>query len=212
MITYSLGSHFEKVAANVVGPQPKTTQRNRYIMVIAYYFTKGPEAFLVQTYDADTVTSILVENIVPRHGLPLEIHSDPGRTFELHLFETTCITLGITNKRTTPLHPHPNDMAERLNHSLKQYRWLFIDEHQDNWDTLIWFVLLAYWSAVHSAKNYTPLMLLMSRELRLPAGITFGTPMLSSHVSTLKGLYSYYSRHLRSRRVCVWLHTKKPAP
>lgn len=52
-------SPFERVAVDVVGPLFKMTQKNRYITVIADYFTKWPEAFPVQTYDADTAISVL---------------------------------------------------------------------------------------------------------------------------------------------------------
>ncbi|CAN7941120.1 unnamed protein product [Ixodes pacificus] len=56
---------------------------------------------------------------------------------------------------------------------------------------------------VPTATSYTPAMLLMGRELRLPAGITFGTPVLPSRETTRRVLYSDYSRHLRTKLNCV---------
>ncbi|CAN7950792.1 unnamed protein product, partial [Ixodes hexagonus] len=41
-------------------------------------------------------------------------------------------------------------------------------------------------------------MLLMGRELRLPMEITFGTPVLASHQTTRRDLYSDHTRHLRA--------------
>lgn len=187
----------------LIGPLMKMTQGNRYVTVSAHYFTKWPEAFPVRTYDADNVTRILTEDIVPRYGVPLEIHSDQGRTFESQVFKSMCETLGVRKTRTTPLHPQSNGMVERLNRSLKQYLSLFVDEHQDNWDTLILLFLLSYRSAVHTATSYTPAMLLMGWELRLPADITFGTPVLPSRETTRRVLYSDYSRHLRTKLNCV---------
>ena len=50
----------------------------RYILVIADYFTKWTEAFLIKDKCADTVADVFFREIVCRFGMPLVIHSDQG--------------------------------------------------------------------------------------------------------------------------------------
>ena len=54
----------------------------RYILVIADYFSKWPEAFPIKDKCADTVADVLVNTIILQFGMPLAIHSDQGREFE----------------------------------------------------------------------------------------------------------------------------------
>ena len=78
----------------------------RYILVIADYFSKWTEAFPIKNKCADTVADILVE-IILRFGMPLVIHSNPGREL--------CSLLGCTKTRTAPYHPESDGMIEHFN-------------------------------------------------------------------------------------------------
>ena len=67
------------------GPTPDGCH---YILVIADYFSKWTEAFLIKNKCADTVADVLVDKIILRFGIPLVIHSDQGREFENGLMKS----------------------------------------------------------------------------------------------------------------------------
>ena len=75
------------------------------------------EAYPLPDQQAETVAKHLVTKFIAIFGCPLEIHSDQGRNFESALFQM-CDLLQIRKTRSTPYHPCPNGLVERLNHTL----------------------------------------------------------------------------------------------
>jgi len=101
MAKYNVGSPMEHIAIDVLGPLPVTEAGNKYILIVADYFTKWVEAFPMANQEACTVAEILVREVVCRFGVPLLIHSDQGRNFEFVLFAEMCRLLSIKKTRTT---------------------------------------------------------------------------------------------------------------
>ena len=91
----------ERIAIDVLGPLPITETGNKYILIVADYFTKWVEAYPMPNQEATTVAELLVKQFICRFGVPLLIHSDQGRNFESELFAEMCRLLGIKKTRTT---------------------------------------------------------------------------------------------------------------
>ena len=66
------------IATDVLGPIPATEAGNKYILIIADYFTKWVEVFPLPNREAKTVADKLVNEVICRFGTPLIIHSDQG--------------------------------------------------------------------------------------------------------------------------------------
>ena len=94
---------------DILGPLPVTDLSNKYILIVADYFSKWVEAFPIPDQEAQTVASLLVKEVVCRFGVPVLIHSDQGRNFESALFTEMCQLLGM--KKTRQLHTIQNQMA-----------------------------------------------------------------------------------------------------
>ena len=176
MKQYLSGAPWERIAVDISGPFPTTESGNKYIMVAMDYFSKWPEVVPMPNQEAVTVAEALVENVIARHGVPLELHTDQGRNFESEVWIQLMRVLGIRKTRTTPLHPQSDGMVERHNRTINQYLSIFVDEHQRNWDKLVPLFLLAYRSSQHESTGYTPSMLLTGREMKLPVDLMFGRP------------------------------------
>lgn len=101
MQQYNVGAPMERIALDILGPLPQSATGNKYIVIIADYFTKWPEAFAVPDQEATTVANLLVREFVCRYGVPLEVHSDQGRNFESAVFAEMCTLLGMEKTRTT---------------------------------------------------------------------------------------------------------------
>ena len=62
--------------------------------------------------EAQTVTKIIVEEVIARFGVPAVIHSDQGSQYESRLFQGMCQLLGIQKTHTSPYHPQSDGMVE----------------------------------------------------------------------------------------------------
>ena len=69
---------FEKWGIDFVGPISPTAINNqaRYIIVATDYFTKWAEARATCKADARSTAKFLYEQVISRHGCPLELISD----------------------------------------------------------------------------------------------------------------------------------------
>jgi len=73
---YNVGSPMERLALDVLGPLPLTEDGNKYILIVADYFTKWVEAYPLPNQEAPTVAEVLVKEYVCHFGVPLLLHSD----------------------------------------------------------------------------------------------------------------------------------------
>ena len=60
---------------------PKSSKGNKDAVVVINYLTKWPEVFPTRDQMSITIAQLLVEQIVPQHGVPGELLSDKGATF-----------------------------------------------------------------------------------------------------------------------------------
>ena len=171
---YNVGAPFERIALDILGPLPRTTDGNKYILVVMDYFTKWPEAYSIPDQEATTVAEILLQNWISRFGVPLLIHSDQGTNFNSAVFTKFCELLGMEKTRTTPLHPQSDGMVERFNRTILNHLSIFVSRNQQDWDKKLPLFLLAYRSAVHETTGYTPFHMLFGKDLRLPCDLLFG--------------------------------------
>ena len=99
-----------------------------------------------------------------------------GRNFEYAVFGEMCNLLGMTKTRTTPLHPQSDGMVERFNRTLEAQLFMFVEDHQRDWDQLVPLMLMAYRTAVHETTGCTPASLMFGRDLKLAIDILYGRP------------------------------------
>jgi len=123
---------------------------------------------------AKTVAETFLNQVVSRHGDPLEIHTDQGRKFESRVFRELSCALGIKRTRTSTLHPQS---VERQHQTILNFLAKFISENQKDWDRCwIPMCLLAYISFKHETTGVTPAELYLARDLRLPIDLLRGNP------------------------------------
>lgn len=63
MKKYVVGVPMERIAIDIMGPLPETEKGNRYILVIADYFTKWTEAVPLCDQEAATVASVCLVSL-----------------------------------------------------------------------------------------------------------------------------------------------------
>ena len=177
MRQYSVGAPLERVAIDIMGPLPTSVSGNKYLLVIADYFTKFVHALPMKNQEADTVARTFVHDFVTIFGVPMQVHTDQGANFESNLFKEVCKLLDIDKTRTTVMRPQSDGMAERHMRTLTNMLSSFVSENQKDWDQYIPLLMMAYRSSVHQTTGVSPCKMIFGREINLPVDLVFGQPM-----------------------------------
>ena len=165
---YLVSAPMERIALDILGPLPETNDGNRYILVVGDYFSKWTDAWAMPDTETPTIVNILVCHVFCQWGLPLHIHSDRGAQFESQLFQNLCSVFGINKTRTTAYHPQSDGMIERMNRTIEEMISKYITENQRDWDVVLPLVMLAYRTSTHDSTGFSPAMMFLGREPRLP--------------------------------------------
>ena len=173
---YLVRAPLERVAMDICGPFPRSRKGNKYILVIADYFTKFVEAYPLGNMEASTVADFFVKEFVFRYGVPRQIHTDQGTNFNSALFKELCLLLRIQKTRTTGFHPQSDGLVERFNRTLLNMVSMFVSESQKDWDEWIPAVMFAYRATPQASTKFSPNLLMFGRETFMPIDLMVGLP------------------------------------
>lgn len=171
MKSYVSGGRFERIAADLAGPFPKSGNGNMYILVVADYFSKYTEIYPLPNMEAETIADAVFRGWIKRYGCPYEIHTDQGSQFESQLFSQLCEILCISKTRTTAFHPRSDGMVERLNRTIKEMISKYVNLPQTNWDKYIDAISMAYNTSVHETTGLTPYRMVFGCEMTVPVSV-----------------------------------------
>ena len=93
---------------DVVGPLPRTSRGNRFILVVSDYATRYPEAIPLRNVTAKTVAEVLID-LFARYGIPKEILSDQGTNFTSAFLGELYQLIGVKAIKTSPYHPQTDE-------------------------------------------------------------------------------------------------------
>ena len=195
------GIPMQRVAMDILAPLPETERGNKYVLVIAEYFTKWTEAFPMPNMEAHTVANLLVYHFICRFGAPDYLHTDQGRNFESSLMTEICKLLGVSKTRTSPYHPQSDGLVERFNRTLLNMLSVVAKDNERDWDLQLPLVMMAYRTSTQESTGATPFSLMFGREARLPIDIMFGPPPGEQPASPSQ--YALLLRRLEAAYDCV---------
>ncbi|XP_042071507.1 uncharacterized protein LOC121812727 [Haplochromis burtoni] len=138
-----IGTPFERLGMDIVGPVERSKAGNRYMLVVTDYATKYPEVFPLKSIKAKPIAFCLVQ-FFARVGFPREILTDQGTNFMSTLLKQVYQLLGIRSLRTSPYHPQTDGLTERFNQTLKQMLRKFVNDSGNDWDQWLPYLLFAY--------------------------------------------------------------------
>ena len=181
----------QMVAVDILGPLPRTSAGNRYVLVAGDYFTKWIEAYPIPNQEAVTVAQKLLDEMFCHFSLPERLHSDQGRQFEADIIKQLCQLLQVEKTRTTPYHPQSDGFIERFNRTLLNMLSTCLDHHNSDWDMYVIKVCIAYNSSVQSTTGYSPFYLMFGMDARLPTDIIQELPQCIADIP-MQQLYGQY--------------------
>ena len=107
-----------RIAIDVVGPLPRSSSGNKYILVVCDYATRYQEAIPMISVDAEHVAEALA-TLFAHVGVLSEILTDQETHFMSKLLSELYRLLHVRPIRTSPYHPQTDGLVERFNRTLK---------------------------------------------------------------------------------------------
>ncbi len=129
------------LGVDLMGPFPKSTRMNEYLLVVVDYCRKWVELFTMRSAKTPLIANTLVKDIFTRWGTPVYLISDRGPQFTSQLLNETCKQWGVIQKLTTAYHPQTN-LTERVNRVLKTMIASYVRDNNQKWDR--WVVEFRY--------------------------------------------------------------------
>src|SRR3979490_2306667 len=96
------------------------------------------------------------DHVWSKHGLPRKVISDRGPQFVSQFMQDLYKLVGVTPNPSTAYHPQTDGQTERINQEVEQYLRIFINYHQDDWNTWLPCAEFAYNNRVQTSINVSP--------------------------------------------------------
>ena len=161
---------WEVVAADIVGPLPRSKSGNEYLLVMQDLFTKWIEVKPLRRATGPKIAEALDDLIINRWGTPDAILTDNGTEFVNVSLKELAQGRNIT-LQTTPVYCPRANPSERVNRVLKTMLSCFVGSDHRGWDTHLADFRFAYNTAYHEALQATPAFLNLGRELKARNGL-----------------------------------------
>ena len=169
-----VGAPMDRLATNIIGPVPTTPRGNRYVLIVTDYFSNWIEVLPIPDQTAETTAEVILNEVIGWYGCPLDIYSDQGPNYRSELFTELCRLLEIRKTRSSARNPKCNGKVERFNKTLVRMVRANLKGQQREWDRNLGCLAAAYRASPHEATGFTPNLLIMGREVRVPAEVMFG--------------------------------------
>jgi transposase InsO family protein len=92
----------------------------KYLLVLIDTFSGWVEAFPTKRETAQVVAKVLLEEIIPRYGIPETLGSDDGPAFISNVLQGLAQAVGTNWKLHCEYNPQSSGQVERMNWTLKE--------------------------------------------------------------------------------------------
>ena len=146
--------------------------------------------------DADQLSELMIERVIPIIGIPKNLVSDRGSLFTSHFWSTLCHYLRIRRRLSTAFHPQTDGATERMNQELEYFLRAYVNFHQDDWTRWLPIAQWKYNSSVHSVIQRTPAEAFMAKNPDLQNDVEEEpsegyAPAAKDRVDEIRGAWSH---------------------
>ena len=159
---------FAKIGLDLFGPYPETLSGNKYIISFVDLYSGWPEAFAVPDKSAENVAHLIIEEIFPRYGAPLQIVTDNGSENANRIVRETMQALNIDHVFTSFYNPKGNAKVERFHRTLHDVLAKRLNGNLTTWDLHLNQALAAVRFHINETSKHFPFFLVYNRDVILP--------------------------------------------
>lgn len=160
----SVNAPFKMIAADLIGPLPRSLKGFKYLLVVTDTFTKYSILKPLRAATANLVSKHLEEDVFMAYGVPQYIICDNGSEFIGNPVTKLAQNYKIKVLLNASRHPQANP-AERVNRDIVTMLRAYIEENHREWDKYIPQMGFALRTAHHETTKHTPAFLTFGREL-----------------------------------------------
>ncbi|KAI3821490.1 hypothetical protein L1987_09058 [Smallanthus sonchifolius] len=160
---------WENIAMDFVTKLPRTSSGYDSIWVIIDRLTKSAHFLPIrEDYRVEKLARIYIDEIVSRHGVPLNIISDLDARFTSRFWQSLQTALGTRLDLSTAYHPQTDGQTERTIQTLEDMRRACVIDFGGNWDSHLSLIEFSYNNSYHTSINMAPFEALYGRKCRSP--------------------------------------------
>ena len=160
---------FTHLGLDIIGPLEKTSNNNKYILVIVNYFAKWIEAETTENVTSKDVIKFLI-NAFSRHSVPQTITTDNGVQFNSDMTKMFLDLYDVYVRFSTTYRPETNGLTENRNKEIGKLLRL-LGNKQKEWDKVLPSALWALRTTKNSVTNHSSFVLVYEREDQQPFNI-----------------------------------------
>ncbi|KAI3808165.1 hypothetical protein L1987_24111 [Smallanthus sonchifolius] len=130
------------------------------------FITKLPRTS--SDFKVEKLARIYIDEIVSRHGVPLNIISDLDARFTSRFWQSLQKALGTRLDLSTAYHPQTDGQTERTIQTLEDMLRACVIDFGGNWDSHLSLIEFSYNNSYHTSINMAPFEALYGRKCRSP--------------------------------------------
>ncbi|KAI3712403.1 hypothetical protein L1987_70959 [Smallanthus sonchifolius] len=160
---------WETLAMYFITKLPRTSSGYDSIWVIIDRLTKSAHFLPIrEDYRVEKLARIYIDEIVSRHGVPLNIISDRDARFTSQFWQSLQTALGTRLDLSTAYHPQTDGQTERTIQTLEDMLRACVIDFGGNWDSHLSLIEFSYNNSYQTSINMAPFEALYSRKCRSP--------------------------------------------
>jgi hypothetical protein len=174
---------WETITMDFVGPMPKTSKGNDFLLVVVDKFSKTVHLVpCTQEVTASEVAQLVYDQVVRLHGFPENIVSDRDTRFTSKFWQALWKLSGTQLAMSSSYHPQTDGQTENVNRAVQDILRAYVKDGRKDWDRHLTAVEIAINSSRHASTGYTPHFLNHNQEMRLPFGIALKEALATTNV------------------------------
>lgn len=160
----AVDSPWQMIAADLIGPLPRSIRGFKYLLVVTDTFTKYSVLRPLRAATAKLVSQHLEEEIFMVYGVPRYIICDNGSEFIGRPLKDLAKLYHVRILLNASRHPQANP-AERVNRDIVTMLRAYVTDNHREWDKFIPQIGFALRTAHHEVTQHSPAFLNFGRQL-----------------------------------------------
>lgn len=158
--------NFQTIAIDFLGPLPKTSRRNVFIIVASCKLSKFVWLRAIPSATTAATIAFLHEEIFFRYSVPQTIICDNGSQFTSEHFKEFCNAFGVTIQYNSNYHPQANFVEstnKTIGNSLR-VKILANEAAHTTWDINLYEITHSLNSTIHTRTKISPFEAILGRK------------------------------------------------